>query len=109
MNQGEIFLVPFPFSDLTGTKVRPVLIVSNKAFNASSQDVVVCAITSHNKENKYSIMLKPEDLIEGTLHTTSTIKCKNLFKIKKGLLIKKIGCVNEKIVGRVIKKIHSLF
>lgn len=30
--QGEIVLVPFPYSDLSGSKRRPVLIVSNDAY-----------------------------------------------------------------------------
>jgi len=30
--QGEIVLVPFPYSDLSGSKRRPVLIVSNDLY-----------------------------------------------------------------------------
>ncbi len=31
VNQREIWLCPFPFSDLTGKKVRPVLVLSGEA------------------------------------------------------------------------------
>jgi mRNA interferase MazF len=31
--QGEIVLVPFPYSDLSGSKRRPVLVVSNDLFD----------------------------------------------------------------------------
>ena len=45
--QRDIVLVPFPFSDLSGQKVRPVLILSNDAYNQQSADVVVCGLTTN--------------------------------------------------------------
>lgn len=47
--QGEIVLVPFPYSDLSGSKRRPVLVVSNNLYNNSFLDIVVVAITSRTK------------------------------------------------------------
>ena len=44
--QKEIVLVPFPYSDLSATKKRPVLIVSNNHYNNNFEDVIVCVITS---------------------------------------------------------------
>jgi len=37
-------LVPFPFTDLTGRKQRPALVVSSVGMH--SEDVILCAITS---------------------------------------------------------------
>lgn len=34
-NQREIILVPFPYSDLTSSKQRPALIISNSLVNKS--------------------------------------------------------------------------
>ncbi len=47
-NQREIVLVPFPYSDLTTTKRRPVLIISNNDYNHNFQDVLVYVITSNH-------------------------------------------------------------
>jgi len=44
--QRDIVLVPFPFSDLSAHKVRPVLILSNDMYNQRSADVVVCGLTT---------------------------------------------------------------
>jgi len=33
INQKEIVLLPFPFSDLEGTRVRPALVISNNELN----------------------------------------------------------------------------
>lgn len=46
-NQGDILLVPIPFSDLSSSKKRPVLVISNDDYNASSFDLIVVAITSN--------------------------------------------------------------
>ncbi len=54
MKQKTIVLVPFPFSDQTGSKVRPALILSNNSFNKMSQDVLACAITSNITHSKYN-------------------------------------------------------
>ena len=53
--QREIVLVPFPFSDLSSAKKRPVLIISNNDYNQRFDDVVVCVITSTLQKDDYSM------------------------------------------------------
>ena len=43
---GDIVLVPFPFTDQTGIKKRPAVIVSSAAYNAARRDVLIMAVTS---------------------------------------------------------------
>jgi len=43
---GEVVLVPFPFTDQSGTKKRPAVIVSSSAYNTARRDLVIMAITS---------------------------------------------------------------
>lgn len=45
MNRGDIVLITFPFSDLSSTKVRPVLVLS--AEDPKQQDFIVALITSN--------------------------------------------------------------
>ncbi|MBI2110159.1 type II toxin-antitoxin system PemK/MazF family toxin [Candidatus Woesearchaeota archaeon] len=40
IEQRDIVLIPFPFSDQTSKKVRPALVISNNLFNRS-QDLIV--------------------------------------------------------------------
>ena len=39
-NQGDILLIPIPFSDLKTSKKRPVLVLSNSDYNSNNQDIV---------------------------------------------------------------------
>lgn len=43
---GSVVLVPFPFTDQSGTKKRPAVVVSTRAYNAHRRDIVIMAITS---------------------------------------------------------------
>ncbi|MFH0927615.1 MAG: type II toxin-antitoxin system PemK/MazF family toxin [Candidatus Micrarchaeota archaeon] len=86
----DIVLVPFPFSDQSGSKRRPALIVSSDKFNAKSEDVVALAITSFCDGEPYEIAIKAEDWKDG-LYSESYVKAWAIGAIDKGLVIKRIG------------------
>ena len=43
---GDVVLVPFPFTDQSGTKKRPAVIISSHGYNTNRRDIVIMAITS---------------------------------------------------------------
>jgi mRNA interferase MazF len=43
-------LVPFPFTDQSGAKKRPTVIISSSAYNAGRRDLVIMAITSQVRQ-----------------------------------------------------------
>lgn len=47
---GDVLLVPFPFTDQSGTKKRPAVVVSSSSYNASRRDIVIMAITSQVRQ-----------------------------------------------------------
>lgn len=107
--QRDIFLVPFPYTDFSDKKVRPVLILSKNVFNTISEDVIICAITSTISKDKYSLTITTKDLEEGHLFVTSAVKVENILKIDKRLLIKKIGKLKKDTFSEVIKILSTLF
>lgn len=107
IQQQEIHLVPFPFSDLSRSKIRPVLVVSNNQFNKTSKDVIVCAITSKINENSQKITTGALEF--GTLFKESYIKPESLFKLNKDLIIKQIGTVNKTTFNETRKRVLKLF
>ncbi len=104
ITQRSILLVPFPFSDQSGKKVRPVCVVSSTHYNKNSQDLLVAGITSNISKDQYTTLLDPNDLEEGTLHTTCCIKVENILKIDKDLVIKPIGKINK----QKLRDVHDI-
>lgn len=47
---GEVVLVPFPFTDQSGNKKRPAVVVSSAGYNARRRDVVIMAITGQVRQ-----------------------------------------------------------
>ena len=46
-NRGDVVLVSFVFSDESGKKLRPAVVISSAAYNRARQEVIVAAITSN--------------------------------------------------------------
>lgn len=44
--RGDVVLVPFPFSDLSTTKVRPAVVVSSTLYHSTEPDLLLAALTS---------------------------------------------------------------
>lgn len=106
--QKEIVLVPFPYSDLTATKKRPVLIVSNNQYNNKFHDVLVCVITSNRFKDDYSVSLTNDDLEMGILPEISVIKTHKLFAVHQSKIIKKFSLVKSNTFEEVRQKISEL-
>jgi mRNA interferase MazF len=53
-NRGDVVLVEFVFSDESGAKLRPALVVSTTAYHQVRQEVIVAAITSHVIRNPHA-------------------------------------------------------
>ena len=109
IEQRDILLIPFPFSDQTGKKVRPVIVVSNNKFNSNSEDIIICAITTNISKEFYTIKIESNHLEENNIKEECCIKAENILKLDKKLIIKKIDRLKENIFPEVIKKINNLF
>lgn len=47
VSRGDVILVPYPFTDLTGSKQRPAVIVSDTPYNLGGADVIVAQVSSN--------------------------------------------------------------
>lgn len=107
--QGEIVLIPFPFTDLTTSKQRPVLVLSKTQYNRNSRDFISCGITSNIKDEECSVIIDQEDLTSGFLPAPSRIKVDKIFTLEKSLAIKSIGKVKTEVWKKVRNELVNLF
>lgn len=45
-DQGDVLLVPFPFTDQSGLKQRPAIVLSCRSYNQARDDVILAPVTS---------------------------------------------------------------
>ncbi len=106
--QRDIVLLPFPFSNLKQSKVRPVIILSNDKHNKKSNDIVVMPVTSNLQQTNYDILITNDNLDKGNLITDSRIKVDKIFSVEKKLIKMKIGKIDKQTFSKITTLLSSL-
>jgi len=91
---GDVVLVPFPFTDQTGTRKRPAVIVSNAAYNQQQRDVVIMAITSRVRPAASHEALIQDWQAAGLLR--SSVMKSVIATIEQALIIKHLGTLSAR-------------
>ena len=78
IEQGDIVLVDFSYSDLKRSKLRPALVMSNSMYNSTSPDVVALRITSKQKR-RWAVKITNNDVENGFLEIESYVKIDSLW------------------------------
>jgi mRNA interferase MazF len=106
--QGDILLVPIPFTDLSSQKRRPVIVISNNTYNQIMSDMVVVAMTSNPVEADYSFTITSSDLEKGTLNHPGKVRADKIYTISKSIVVKTFGRVKEETLKRIRQEIQNL-
>ena len=107
--QKELVLLPYPFSDQGGSKVRPAIIISNDNFNRRCEDCVLVPLTTVIKNEPYSLVLNQDNLESGKLLKQSRIRIDKIFTIKKSLIMMKIGKINHDMLVKIKSEVIKVF
>jgi mRNA interferase MazF len=102
-------LVPFPFTDLTGRKQRPALVVSPSGIHPD--DVILCAITSQVPSglSRWELRLEASDLVERRLPKPSIVQVAKLFTCHRSLVRGRFGTLEPAKLGEVLERLRALF
>lgn len=99
--QGDIVLIPIPFTDLSSQKRRPVIIISNDSYNQTAPDMVVVAMTSNPVLTPYSFTITSADLILGSLNRPGVVRADKIYTLHQSLITKTFGRVNTQTLNRI--------
>ena len=102
---GEIVLVPFPFSDLVGQKLRPALVLARVEFD----NVILCQITSRPYTSKVAIKIGQADFSMGGLPLESYARIDKLFTAEPSLILKPVGKLSPACERKILKAVRGLF
>ncbi len=103
MHKGDIILVPFPFTDLTGSKKRPALILV-----VDNLDVTVSFISTQLHWQETNDLLLQPDSTNG-LKKPSLVRISKISTIDKTLVIGRLGSIDSNQIEDLDKKLIQLF
>ena len=105
-SQGDVVLIPFPFTDFSTTKQRPAVVISSASFNASHDDVIVMAITSQVPEiiNEEDYAIAEQEIANAGLLKASLIKPYKITLVAKILVRKKLGQLPKPAINTIKSK-----
>jgi mRNA interferase MazF len=98
--RGDLLLVPFPFSDLSATKRRPVLAVTAAD---SYGDFIAMPVTSR-PQAEHGLLIATTDMLTGTLPAPSWIRTNRIVTLNASLVVKTVGRVSEQTVAAAVER-----
>jgi len=104
---GSVVLIPFPFSDLSESKLRPAVVLAE----ISRDDFVCCQVTSNPYADPNAVELTDEDFAEGSLKRVSYARPGKLFTANLQLFEGIAGVLEddprEEIVNRIVQLLRA--
>ncbi len=111
MTKGKLVLVPFPFDDLSGTKVRPGLCLTDPI--GPFRHIVIAFLTSQ----LVTPLLATDLVLDAThpdfpatgLRVTSTLRLHRLVTIRASIIQRELGALTPALQADVDARLRILF
>ncbi len=105
MRKGAIVLVPFPFTDLSGQKVRPALILHV----SRGEDCIVAFISSRvsKKKSPFDIRIVPSK--KNGLKVDSVIRIDKIATLQKKIVVGELGMLEASVQSVVDARLKTVF
>jgi mRNA interferase MazF len=106
VRRGDVVLVDYPFSDRSGSKVRPCVVVQSDHNNQRLADTIVVTISSriqHAATEPTQLLIDvttPTGQQSGLLFT-SAVQCENILTIDSGFTLRKIGALSPNVMQQI--------
>jgi mRNA interferase MazF len=106
VKRGDVILLDHPFSDASGSKVRPALVVQDDTRNARLTETIVALITKNLKHvgtdrTQLLIDLSTPDGKASGLNINSAVKCGKLYTVHEDAVRKRIGLLSAALMRQI--------
>ena len=106
VQRGDIVLVDFPYSDRTGSKVRPALVVQSDSLNQQLADTIIALVSGSKSRfvgaaSQLVVDISTPDGIRTGLRHASVIQCENLITLDQSLILRTIGRLSSAMIRQI--------
>ena len=106
VQRGDIVLVDFPYSDQTGRKVRPALVVQADVWNQRLADTILALITSSQRRRvgastQFEIDITTAEGQQTGLRLNSVVQCENLVTYEQALVLRVLGRLSTSAMQQI--------
>ena len=99
---GDIILIDFPFTDLTGSKLRPAVVLIEQ-----DNDITVSFITTRSQwQEECDVLLEPDE--KNGLKRTSLVRTAKIATLHKGLARGVLGELSPAAMNELNNKLKQL-
>jgi mRNA interferase MazF len=110
LKKGDIVLVPFPFSDLSTSKLRPAVVLW---VNVSGIDITVFFISSQNvniiSSEEFIIETSDPEFSKTGLKVTSKVRVSKIVTIQRNLITRKLGRLEKNLLSKLDQCLKNTF
>lgn len=105
MNRGDVVIVPFPFQEKPGEKIRPAVVVQCDADNRRLINTILAMITGNLADaGQPTVVVVDPRTADGAgsgLNGPSLLKCHNLATVRQGRVLQVIGHLSDAVMQQV--------
>ncbi len=105
MNRGDVVIVPFPFQDKPGEKIRPAVVVQSDTENRRLANTILAMITGNLNDagQPTTVLVDPKtpDGAKSGLSGPSLVKCYNLATVRQRRVLQVIGHLSDPMMQQV--------
>jgi mRNA interferase MazF len=108
--KGKVVLVNFPFDDLSSTKVRPAVCLTNPV--GANKHIILALITSRIPtdllDTDIVIDNSHPDFVLSGLHKASTIRLDHIITLRKSIIKRELGIFSSETQAKIADKLCNL-
>lgn len=110
MKRGDVVRVDWPFSDRTGSKVRPAVVVQSDMLNSLIDDTMLALITRTSRAPGVTeVAIDPNFEAASGLRFPSVASCNNILTVDQSLVVQTIGRLSAPVMQKIDECLNKAF